>query len=143
MQSYVMRKETVCFSSFGKQKNVRIRKIRTQDTRYHPTFACGEYTTGALTADDALITRRKKPWGEKSAHSITGVPGFSYVYRFSRHYGGVIHEGSISGVCGGKTSFQKSGSGTTSTNTAKALHRPASLCAQWLRVLRPINAIWI
>ena len=52
---------------FGKQKNVRIRKIRTQDTRYHPTFACGEYTTGALTADDALITRRKKPWGKIGA----------------------------------------------------------------------------
>ena len=82
-------------------KNARIRKIRTQDTRYHPTFACGEYTTGALTADDALIAKRKQPWGGKSAHSITGVPGFSYVYRFSRHYGG-IHEGSISGVCGGE-----------------------------------------
>lgn len=65
MQSYVIWKETVCFSSFGKQKNVRIRKIRTQDTRYHPTFACGEYTTGALTADDALIAKRKKPWGGK------------------------------------------------------------------------------
>ena len=49
---------------FEKQKNVRIRKIRTQDTRYHPTFACGEYTTGALTADDALIAKRKQPWGE-------------------------------------------------------------------------------
>ena len=39
--------------------------IRTLDTRYHPTFACGEYTTGALTADDALIAKRKKPWGGK------------------------------------------------------------------------------
>ena len=73
---------------FGKQKNVRIRKIRTQDTRYHPTFARGLWTTGALTADDALIAKRKQPWEGKSAHSITGVPGFSYVYRFSRHYGG-------------------------------------------------------
>ena len=128
---------------FEKQKNVRIRKIRTQDTRYHPTFACGEYTTGALTADDALIAKRKQPWGEKSAHSITGVSGFSYVYRFSRHYGGGYTRAASPAYVGGKTSFQKSGSGTTSTNTAKALHRPASLCAQWLRVLRPINAMWI
>ena len=52
------------FFFFWKTKNVRIRKIRTQDTRYHPTFACGEYTTGALTADDALIAKRKQPWGE-------------------------------------------------------------------------------
>ena len=81
--------------------------------------------------------------GGKSAHSITGVSGFSYVYRFSRHYEGGYTRAASPAYVGGKTSFQKSGSGTTSTNTAKALHRPASLCAQWLRVLRPINAIWI
>lgn len=46
------------------------------------------------------LSQDGKNRGGKSAHSITGVPGFSYVYRFSRHYGGVIHEGSISGVCG-------------------------------------------
>ena len=32
--------------------------------------------------------KTEKNVGGKSAHSITGVPGFSYVYRFSRHYGG-------------------------------------------------------
>lgn len=108
--------------------------IRTQDTRYHPTFARVLWTTGALTADDAQLSKGRTAWGEIGALDNGSTRLFLRIGWFPR----VLRH-----TCGVETPFHKSGSGTTSTNTAKALHRPASLCAQWLRVLRPINAMWI
>ena len=49
--------------------------------------------------------------GKKSAHSITGVPGFSYVYRFSRHYGGDTRGQHLRRMWGGKRHFRKAAPG--------------------------------